>query len=260
MNALHFIRILAQPQSSLGILANSWWPCCSANTQGQRLSVSDIPKTGFMERVIHQGEQGTLHPSRPGGGDHSHWEPSYLGESQWGPAFPANDWASALALHVGLPCGQLWSCHLYAWLKVSCDPHLYVHSNFNNFWLISGLVKGTHIDKHRALDRWLEMWTLELGCPIYWFAGSATYVSSASFFTSLSLCFIACEMGPLQGPASWSCVSGKADKDLTCQGPGARDTRLRRTLDLISSPLMSDLIRWLKWSCFYSDEWSHSLT
>lgn len=159
MNALHFIRILAQPQSSLGILANSWWPCCSANTQGQRLSVSVIPKTGFMERVIHQGEQGTLHPSRPGGGDHSHWEPSYLGESQRGPAFPANDWASALALHVGLPCGQLWSCHLYAWLKVSCDPHLYVHSNFNNFWLISGLVKGTHIDKHRALDRWLEMWT-----------------------------------------------------------------------------------------------------
>lgn len=44
MNALHFIRILAQPQSGLGILANSWRPCCSAHPQGQRLSVSVIPR------------------------------------------------------------------------------------------------------------------------------------------------------------------------------------------------------------------------
>lgn len=81
-----------------------------------RGSLSCHPQTGFMERVIHWGKQGTLLSSRPGGGDHGHWEPSDLGESQRGLASPVYDclprwhslWSALVLPFACLVEGELW--------------------------------------------------------------------------------------------------------------------------------------------------------
>lgn len=109
----------------LGYLPTAKGPAALLTHRG-RGSLHVITKTGFMERVINQGKQSTLHISRPGEDNCIQWEPSYLGESKCGSAFPANDWTSAVALLIGLCYDQAWSFHLHARLKVSCGPHFYV--------------------------------------------------------------------------------------------------------------------------------------